>query len=175
MSEETVVVHLNSGSQEGASYLFDSQIDEDLKISLYGVDKAKWLKGDTVYIAINHSNNVVIDDVRSTAGTISEAGTSSRTRETEQLFKSNDPDKPTTLQLPVVGSYTYNTIGYSGVATGETDSKGITTLTGDVNYVPFRAAVSIDHTVKLFKVTIDSNMLVDGGYTFNVVFYITVS
>lgn len=173
--EGSIIVRSSDGSVAG-DYLFHVELDDTLNIDSNGEIISNIVPGSTVYIAVNHSTDIIIDSVVPTNGSIQFYQNSSRTFVEEgSLFSGRLADGADEYDFPVVpGSYSIEYLGRPGKVTSSVNSAGQVTLTGDISKTPFMAKITANYPVKIYKFTTpDVTLGKDESYPIGIVFYIS--
>ncbi len=134
-----------------------------------------------VYLIINKSSNVTIDEVRCTGGSIRKQGTVTRTGSSDNLFpeieEPEEGEDANTYSLDVVPTdVDISYVGNRGRLSEEISSVGIATYTHNVRYAPFIAKFDYEYDCTLYKLKSPTMSLAEAEtYSLGIVFYITVS
>lgn len=169
--EATILVEFNSESSNTGDYIAIAELDD-----ISNDSKTSFLPGEQPVIRSHFSNNIRVDNIVATAGSINSVGSAIRTIEHTNLFTSRDSLNPTEYELPVVPLSTLVSYdGRSGGYTTESLSGGRINLKGDVSLTPFLMRMVNTYSVNLYRLIPPSLTLEEGEtYTIYVVFYVTL-
>ena len=173
--EGTILVKYRAGSIKG-DYLFNIDIDDILNVDEVGDSKSSFGPGDQVYIAVNHSTNVIIDEVVSTDGSVQYIGSESRNKIDTTLFAGREAEDLDKYEFDVVPSkYTIKYLGRAGSVTPAADPIGRVSLTGDADKAPFMASIDTEYAVKVYRLSVpEMELEEDESYPIGIVFYISL-
>lgn len=168
----TTVVEFGGAAGSAPDYLFYVVRDTDEEL----------VNGDHCKFVVNHSSNVVINRVLSTAGDMVSSGSGSRSSEELVLFSANDSANPTVFSPIVVpSSVGIKYYGNVGLITKKSLGHGMVEYLGDVTKVPFIGKLTVNYNCVFYdlippsNITYDTDSNGDEFFPIGVVFYITVT
>lgn len=172
--EGSVLVEFNSKGSD--DYILYAKLDDVLNLDLDGNIKSQFGSEEKGYVIVNHSDNVTVDSVEITHGSVNYYGSGSRTISEKSLYASKDKKTPSEYSVPVIPSSTsFKYFGRNGGFSSKKTENGIITLTADISKVPFVSEISTSYAVKIYEFTTPKIVLADNEiYDIYVVFYATV-
>ena len=175
MYETTILVSFNDGT-DSDEYLTLAELDDVLNIDSNGDVKTSFGEGDEPYFRFHCSDNIQLDAVASTLGSLINIGTANRVKESSNVFASRDDDALDSHTLPVVpSSYSVTYEGNVGSLLSETTTGGLVTLSRRTSHTPFSAFFLSSYRATIFQLVPPALSLGDDE-TFNiyVVFYVSM-
>ncbi len=172
MSIETTVVIDFGEAVDKEDYLALIELDD-----ISNNNTTSFGPGSQPVIGAHFSNNIVINEIVPTDGSIIPLGVASRSNVSSTSFISRIPGNEDTYRLPVIPtSVSTEYKGRSGITSENTETVGgIVEYIGDVTATPFIAEYTCTYSTRLYKL-IPPPLILDPKETYDIliVFYLTL-
>lgn len=150
--ETTVLVEF--GSTDTSGFIAKIELDDELNLDDDGEKgNTSFNPGDLVYIKTHFSNDVTLNSMVTTSGTLQSLGNVSRNELEEHVsFASRDSNEPDELVLSYIpaGSVSMTSYGRPYSFTHRQEPNGMTTFVADEDAAPFIADLEYKYTVESY-------------------------
>jgi hypothetical protein len=170
----TTVVSFN-GSDD-TEYIFNIELDDILNLDSEGNTKTSFSPSDIIYLIVNRSSNVDIEEIVCTDGTILSLGMVTREGVADNLFTSRDPKESDEFSLShVPSSVTKSYVGRTGFLTETVSSIGNRKYIPEQTLTPFLTKFTYSFQAISYEYTPPGITLgPEESYDVAIVFYIKV-